>query len=283
MLSSHSWWKWSEPTITSTSGPARVSVSRNALDLAHPLVGERRRGPRRSRCWPVVERVVGRGDDGDDFGHRDSFVSGPRVSVGVTGRGPVDVRRVAVDGQVDVHADRVARAPRRAGRAGRRRGPAARTPRSSSTGRPRSASAAPQTPAPLSGSVPAEHLRVHPADRLEQPQVRARRPSSSAIRHAAPGSAGRAPCAPGGRGRARTAWPRGSAGRRRARARPSRRRRPAAVARRASASTAARNAPQSSVTPRNREPPPSSPAASAPCSESGRGQVGQPGGDRGRA
>ena len=31
MLSSQSWWKWSEPTITSTSGFARVSVSRNAV------------------------------------------------------------------------------------------------------------------------------------------------------------------------------------------------------------------------------------------------------------
>ena len=29
MLSSHSWWKWSLPTITSTSGRARVRVSRN--------------------------------------------------------------------------------------------------------------------------------------------------------------------------------------------------------------------------------------------------------------
>ena len=29
MLSSQSWWKWSLPTITSTSGRARVSVSRN--------------------------------------------------------------------------------------------------------------------------------------------------------------------------------------------------------------------------------------------------------------
>ena len=33
MLSSHSWWKWSLPTITSTSGSARVSVSRNASIL----------------------------------------------------------------------------------------------------------------------------------------------------------------------------------------------------------------------------------------------------------
>ncbi|MFD0473828.1 hypothetical protein ACFQ0B_40435 [Nonomuraea thailandensis] len=33
MLSSQSWWKWSEPTITSTSGLALVSVSRNASTL----------------------------------------------------------------------------------------------------------------------------------------------------------------------------------------------------------------------------------------------------------
>ena len=34
MLSSHSWWKWSLPTITSTSGSARVRVSRKASILA---------------------------------------------------------------------------------------------------------------------------------------------------------------------------------------------------------------------------------------------------------
>ena len=34
MLSSHSWWKWSLPTMTSTSGLARVSVSRKASILA---------------------------------------------------------------------------------------------------------------------------------------------------------------------------------------------------------------------------------------------------------
>ena len=45
-------------------------------------------------------------------------------------------------------------------------------PRSSSSGRPRSASAAPQTPAPLSGSVLPSTSRVHPADRLEQREVR---------------------------------------------------------------------------------------------------------------
>jgi hypothetical protein len=33
MLSSQSWWKWSEPTMTSTSGRAFVSVSRNAVTL----------------------------------------------------------------------------------------------------------------------------------------------------------------------------------------------------------------------------------------------------------
>ncbi len=34
MLSSHSWWKWSLPTMTSTSGAALVSVARNASILA---------------------------------------------------------------------------------------------------------------------------------------------------------------------------------------------------------------------------------------------------------
>jgi len=34
MLSSHSWWKWSLPTITSTSGSARVKVSRNVSIFA---------------------------------------------------------------------------------------------------------------------------------------------------------------------------------------------------------------------------------------------------------
>ena len=49
-------------------------------------------------------------------------------------------------------------------------------PRSSSSGRPRSARAAPQTPAPLSGRVLPEHLGVHPADRLEQREVRTELP-----------------------------------------------------------------------------------------------------------
>jgi hypothetical protein len=34
MLSSQSWWKWSLPTMTSTSGRARVRVCRNASILA---------------------------------------------------------------------------------------------------------------------------------------------------------------------------------------------------------------------------------------------------------
>ena len=42
MLSSHSWWKWSLPTITSTSGSARGQRLAERLDLGHPLVGERR-------------------------------------------------------------------------------------------------------------------------------------------------------------------------------------------------------------------------------------------------
>ena len=34
MLSSHSWWKWSLPTMTRTSGRAAVSVARNRSILA---------------------------------------------------------------------------------------------------------------------------------------------------------------------------------------------------------------------------------------------------------
>ena len=34
MLSSQSWWKWSLPTRTSTSGLARVRVSRKAVIFA---------------------------------------------------------------------------------------------------------------------------------------------------------------------------------------------------------------------------------------------------------
>ena len=33
MLSSHSWWKWSEPTSSRTSGSTLVKVSRNASTL----------------------------------------------------------------------------------------------------------------------------------------------------------------------------------------------------------------------------------------------------------
>jgi len=34
MLSSQSWWKWSLPTMSRTSGSARVSVARNASIFA---------------------------------------------------------------------------------------------------------------------------------------------------------------------------------------------------------------------------------------------------------
>ena len=69
MLSSQSWWKWSLPTMTSTSGRALVSVSAESLDLGHPLVRERRPVLARWRAGPVIERVMGGGDDRGDGGH----------------------------------------------------------------------------------------------------------------------------------------------------------------------------------------------------------------------
>ncbi len=46
MLSSHSWWKWSLPTITRTSGLARVSVSRNvSILLTHSSANGGRSAP----------------------------------------------------------------------------------------------------------------------------------------------------------------------------------------------------------------------------------------------
>ena len=95
MLSSHSWWKWSEPTMTSTSGLARVSVSRNAVDLADPLVGERWAVRAGGGAGLVVERMVGRGDDRDDLGHA-------RV---LSARLAGDVAGVAVHGAVDLQAE----------------------------------------------------------------------------------------------------------------------------------------------------------------------------------
>ena len=146
MLSSHSWWKWSEPTRSSTSGSALVRVSRNASTLRDPLRRERRRLLGRGGARLVVEGVVRRGDHCRQLRHR-----------------PLLTRR-RLDGSSTGLDARAGRCPGTCpSRSGRRRSsaswpsrPAARAssakPRSMSTGRPRSASAAPHTPAPLSGS-----------------------------------------------------------------------------------------------------------------------------------
>ena len=96
-------------------------------------------------------------------------------------RAPPSVRRVvgsgsrtgvAVDGQVDVHADRAAallgELAEQAGRAGQQREAAQQLDRQAEVGQRGAADAG-----AVERQRPAEHLLVHPADRLEQPQVRA--------------------------------------------------------------------------------------------------------------
>ena len=139
-------------------------------------------------------------------------------------------------------------------------------PRSRSTGRPRSARAAPHTPAPLSGSLRPRTWSCTRPMALNSRRCGPYRPSSSAIRIRAGVRGSPALC---------TGWP--SPGTKRpaalvvrtdSRARASQ---PASSLGRSScaSSTSCRYWPQSSVTPRKRDPPPSSPAASAPCRESG--------------
>ena len=148
--------------------------------------------------------------------------------------------------------------------------PAARAsranPRSSSTGSPRSARAAPQTPAPLSGSRrPSTCSCVRPIASNSR-RCGPRRPSSSAIRMSTGVRGSWTLC---------TGWPRPGtylpASRVRRTASRATASQPASSVGVSSTSSraACRKAPQSSVTPRKREPPPSRPAASAPCSESG--------------
>ena len=152
-------------------------------------------------------------------------------------------------------------------------------PRSSSTGSSRSASAAPHDAGAVQRQRPPEDLRMHPADGVEQPQVR----PAQALLPAIPISTGRARVAvlvhrmaeAGDEPPGRLVCGRGPAP-----ARPTRRRR-------SGRSTACRRARReepaaSSVTPRNREPPPSRPGGERALERVGRGQVGQPGGDRGR-
>ena len=105
-----------------------------------------------------------RGDDGDDLRH-----------VGVSFRGQdcgSTYSRVAVDGEVDVHADRAApllgELAEQAGGPGEQREPAQHLDREAEVGQGRTAHAG-----AVERQAPAEHLLVHPADRLEEPQVRA--------------------------------------------------------------------------------------------------------------
>ena len=159
MLSSHSWWKWSEPTISSTSGAACVSVSRNASTLrTHSAANG---GASSGGCGAglVVEGVVGRRDDGGQLGHRASSPSAD---------GHLD--RAAVDPQVDVHRDRPApllgELAEQAGGPGQQRDAAQQLHRQPEVGERGAADAR-----PVERQRPAEHVRVHPPDRLVQPEV----------------------------------------------------------------------------------------------------------------
>ena len=86
MLSSHSWWKWSEPTITSTSGPGPGQRLAVGLDLADPLGRERRRLVRRQLARLVEERVVRRRQDRDELGHRHRPPFAPTGQLSACGR-----------------------------------------------------------------------------------------------------------------------------------------------------------------------------------------------------
>ena len=229
-----------------------------------------------ARAGPVVERVVGRGDDRDR-----RWPCGSSCSVAVSRRVGVDVRGVAVDGQVDVHADRPApllgELAEQPGGAGQQREPAQQLDRQAEVGQRRAADP---------GAVERQPCGRAPA----RGPGRSPRTAAGAARAGPPRSA--MPISTGVRGSPSlcTGWPSPGTN---LRCRPRLR----VTASSASASqpassvgsspscrsmTSCRKPPQSSVTPRNREPPPSSPAASAPCSESGRRQVGQPGRDGGR-
>ena len=174
MLSSHSWWKWSEPTITSTSGRARVRVSRNASTLRTHSSAKGGGLARRCGAGPVVEGVVGGRDHGDQLSHR-----GPPRRGGRGGqRGCRDVR-LGVDGRLlrstdrkMSFADRVAQLlgelADQPGGAGEQGEAAQQLQRQPEVGQRRAADAG-----AVERQRPAEHLRVHAADRGEQRQVRA--------------------------------------------------------------------------------------------------------------
>ena len=205
----------------------------------------------------------------------------PPVAVGVRPVGlGVDVDRVAVDGEVDVHADRAAPLlgdlAEQPGGAGQQ-GEAAQQ----LDGQPEVGQRGAADAGAVERQRPAEHLLVDAADRLEQPQVRAAQALLLGDPRSAPGCAGPAPCARGGRGRGRTCRPRAS---------------------RRTASSASASQPASSVGQSPSRPvehvvqeaaavlgDAEEPGAAAEqpgrqraLERVGRGQVGQPGGDRGR-
>ena len=142
------------------------------------------------------------------------------------------------------------------------------TPRSSSCGMSRSARTAPQAPAPLSGrGLPSTWGATRPTG-LEQRQSRSVRAVVAGELEQAPGRVGHRSCVGGGRGRGRTRRQRGAAGWRwwRPASQPAS---SAGRLPRRSLSASLRNRPVSSLTPRNRDPPPSRPAARAPWMASG--------------
>ena len=142
-------------------GPGPRERLAEGLDLADPLVRERRPVGSRRRARAVVERVVRRGDDRNDLGHAGSY-----PSVGF------HVDRVAVDGEVGVHADRASALlgdlAEQPGRPGQQGEPAEQLDRQPEVGQGRAADAG-----AVEGQPAAEHLLVRAADGLEQPQVRA--------------------------------------------------------------------------------------------------------------
>ena len=223
MLSSHSWWKWSLPTITSTSGLGPGQRLAERLDLAHPLVGERRPVVAGGRAGAVVERVVGRRDHRDELSHRGLLQS----ASGSYGSGGTGRLFRSTDRKMSI-ADRVAQLlgelPDQPGGAGQQREAAQQLQRQAEVGQRGAADAG----AVERQRLP-EHLRVHPADRGEQRQVRP---------EAAPPRVGDLESAAGCAGRRSlcTWWPRPGTNRRASRCagtvaqgerRPSRRRRSA--------------------------------------------------------
>ena len=153
-------------------------------------------------------------------------------------------------------------------------------PRSSGSGRPRSASAAPHTPAPLSGSVLPSTCGCTRPIAANSAQVRPEQPLLAGDLHQPRACAGRRPCARGGRGRGRTARPPAARARSPGPGRPSRRRRSGSSS--TPASTSCRNRPRVLGDAEEARAPAEQPGGERALDRVGRGQVGQPGDDRGR-